>query len=1329
MAAASLKFTGSARLVSRNAGGGDDATALDDATAFAVYLRMRLDALPTSGNSYIFMLVDAASESNWAVAFDAGHNTGTGLAGAGVFVRTNNGVTNGGFGSSANFGAYTPGMVVTLIVSGYLDVDRWRWRQAVNGVVTAEVEGEAGYDTFGMASAPGCRLVLGDSTDGCEVAYDAVTVWKDRALTADEMLLLSLGGLAPASLAAANQVIHLTGDGDIGDPIESGDPGRTNSGGHAQASQFTTGDTAILGTGTATYAADLTPVPTLGVEAWIPESGKSIGFRIVCLDGGAEFASMYTFNAPADDELPFHPTIKVNGGSPVALANPIYDRTDLRYVYYPLTGGLGVLAGAIESGDTVTFSVAVDWLRGKADGAVGITEAYADEPATNRAGDVASIIQGLPGTRALKVGANVHPFTMYRADWAPEAVNVWGGSSLVLDDNGDLLGFSGGEATRSLLDNAIPPRRVGYAWRSDHGPEMVYGMPIPSGTWTITYKGAFTWDDATPANRDRIMDYGAPDPGGLSEFTGKPVSFADVANVVAEEDYDGEGTHRVTFDLTYDTGTTGHAPDVTPAVGDDFVRPSPAIATQLVYSARGASGARTEMKLYPPGNAVGDEWDATTRDGMIAWDPYILRFLYDGVPQNYISVPDLSYCRRDDDPSRPFVDYDDVNRTVAISQIAMYDGGGYNAGYLPATSANHNGGLLVVTTATPHGLADACNPAISGGRARIPILDNGGASAKDVEYSTLGVPWDGRKLIVRVLSPTELLVAHAWNDQLTEPWTLATDPLTEDLGSLVVRNFDNRHTIEECVGLAAETDAIPWFCVCPGFTDAAITEYVGRIEAALPAGRKLILEWANELWNFIFDVWQYTWQCQESMPGAGAAFTATVGGGAITGASITTPGSGYFFGHDGYYDLIVSGDGSGGKVRAHFVDGEADSVEVVAAGTGYTSATLALPANNGLVNLDDVNGMGAFAAIQAQRVRKVATAAWVGAGRDAADLMVASPGQGENPGHILSVALYARNAGWPVDFLSPATYDITDARNSTPGVFSQYNDDLAYRQLDVDQTLDGLEMHIAWQDAEANIRALREGLDAMGLTEVPIWGYEGGLETVVRGYTEIGVSTLAERNNRMIDYRLQKGAIFHPRFARLYQGWLAKYEAAGLDVHNEFEWNGDGVGSNNRDETWQKLVGTTMRPGPGDGSGGGFDNLADPYNLLAIEAPTYHAFAEYNGVSGPAITVPTPAMGEVTQTTAEVTVGAASGGTGPYTYRFERRPGSSGTPADVGAGPTLTMTGLSAGTAYQVRAKATDATDAVGYSAYRSFTTDAAPDPGDGASASLGNRNRRRLRV
>jgi hypothetical protein len=35
----------------------------------------------------------------------------------------------------------------------------------------------------------------------------------------------------------------------------------------------------------------------------------------------------------------------------------------------------------------------------------------------------------------------------------------------------------------------------------------------------------------------------------------------------------------------------------------------------------------------------------------------------------------------------------------------------------------------------------------------------------------------------------------------------------------------------------------------------------------------------------------------------------------------------------------------------------------------------------------------------------------------------------------------------------------------------------------------------------------------------------------------------------------------------------------------------------------------------------------------------------------------------------------------------------------------------------------------VGYSAYRSFTTDAAPDPGDGASASLGNRHRRRLRV
>lgn len=65
-----------------------------------------------------------------------------------------------------------------------------------------------------------------------------------------------------------------------------------------------------------------------------------------------------------------------------------------------------------------------------------------------------------------------------------------------------------------------------------------------------------------------------------------------------------------------------------------------------------------------------------------------------------------------------------------------------------------------------------------------------------------------------------------------------------------------------------------------------------------------------------------------------------VNAGAIVAAAIDTAGSTYT---DGTYNAVITGNGEGAKISVTVASGAVSAISVVEQGTGYTSATLALP--------------------------------------------------------------------------------------------------------------------------------------------------------------------------------------------------------------------------------------------------------------------------------------------------------------------------------------------------------------------------------------------------
>jgi hypothetical protein len=1213
----SLRFTGTRILQSVNTtGGGNTTTVLNDATSFTWFQRVRIYG--NSGENYVTELNPSTASGHLSSAglYCGGSHTSFGFS---FNVRVNNGSATEQVPLSLVPGTPMPTggafKTYTVCVTGEKTGGKWRIRGSVDGgAFGAYAESSAGYENFGNLGQP-YRLKLGQDYDyGTGVtndfAIDDLAIWKNRILSEVEVKAIADGATAPNALYASDQIVYLSGEGTLGANIQSGEAGRTNAGGSSLAGHFDTATTAFAGSGTATYGPSLERQAEVTIAAWIPESGKSIGFKFDAVPGKT-FAPLGTLNAPYPD-ITTHPTIRVNGGSPVTLANPNYYKVDgVRYIYYPLTGTAGVLGSPIGPGDTVTFSAIKGWIAGLVDGSSSISAAYADEPATNRSGNPDSIAQALPGTRTLKASANLDRVHV-DANWFVMGANAFFASGdTVLDARGEVE-ETGAAAAVNPFQRTAGNGTPAYTWDANHGPDVPLHSPATkAGRHRLEWEGAYTWGNANVNLRDTFVNGG----NSLSRLTGpfanKPVTFYRIENVTPIENANGAGKHAVEFDISFISGTTGEATPLSVG-GDDFVRPSRALdCAGFEWRCRGG-GARKNIKLFAPGN-IGRTRDLYTDTGLAAAKFEYLRHPPDTV--NWHGTKNYTDLARVGDESRTFASYPDYKRKLTIASMTTPAPGNALWNLLPTGYA---GTVLLITTSEPHGLTTGCGADIIEAADTISFTSGGWSG---------NAQWNGRWHAVQVIDATTLAIPYTpyFGDAPAQSqWALTNGTETTNAGKLGIQYIKRvSTTYKELAEAAAVGGSAPWFLISPGWTDAEIEAFLHHLDDVLAPGQKCVLEYANEVWNSsVFPACWLGLSVSQMMQGSGFTATATVSGGEVSAVTVTNPGSGYFSyhagqpGHRGYYDLTFTGGGGTGAVwRAYFVDGACTSVVKISGGTGYTSApTVGLPPHNGLF-ISGMTPLLAFYAVQCMRLKTISQRVWGDVGRNPADIKVATCWQFVIPGFSLDIARYMRDCGSPPDMVAGAPYTHLNIEWDHPEYWARPTQ---WRDLDIDQNFDHGEMVAAWMDIwGANIRAHRANLDSLGLTNVPYVCYEASVDTLIPGERVTATAYPPDtQQNKDLNNRYWSTARkmeHHPRVARIITALMKGFEANGLVGWSQFNYGGRSLeGVNGEYPIWAVCVPPQMVPGKGDGSDGLEDNRDD---LLALErnvAPFIQAYADWN---------------------------------------------------------------------------------------------------------------------
>lgn len=207
----------------------------------------------------------------------------------------------------------------------------------------------------------------------------------------------------------------------------------------------------------------------VNIESFIGPSGRMVVFLL--RDDGA----------PANvTALASHPSLTVNGGAPIALANPIWGSGDKKipYVVYPLDESDTIAPGA-----TVTASVAAGWATTAAGAAPALAGAVVD---VSNIG-AAFLSQDVPASPSMAVGTNLLPIgpgypgrvfanLMHQAEVTEGLIGVSGGTEadLEFNEDGDIVSFGGATEARVLVISDLP------------GPPVPTG---PSGVFTLRWDG------------------------------------------------------------------------------------------------------------------------------------------------------------------------------------------------------------------------------------------------------------------------------------------------------------------------------------------------------------------------------------------------------------------------------------------------------------------------------------------------------------------------------------------------------------------------------------------------------------------------------------------------------------------------------------------------------------------------------------------------------------------------------------------------------------------------------------------------------------------------
>lgn len=298
-------------------------------------------------------------------------------------------------------------------------------------------------------------LQLGGA-EGRDFTLDDPTIWQGYALTESDILALRDRTAAPEDIAPGNIVWRMTLDGTPGAPATLGDPGLDELGSSGA-------DIAIVSDTAPIYEAGPLVYETPRVRwAGIGTSGKTLALLVERSDGTA------LDNITA---LTAHPTISVNGGAPIQLANPLWGASESNrapYVAYPLPA-------PVAPSDTVTITVEDGW----AETATGSVAGLDAVPVAN--GPARSYLPPfVVEPKTMSVGYNLQFPTYYHsvpiyANTAKHASGFWGGenASWVEDADGYPISITGGVITCQLVSST--PRNPNYP---------------PDGIWTLRWDGA-----------------------------------------------------------------------------------------------------------------------------------------------------------------------------------------------------------------------------------------------------------------------------------------------------------------------------------------------------------------------------------------------------------------------------------------------------------------------------------------------------------------------------------------------------------------------------------------------------------------------------------------------------------------------------------------------------------------------------------------------------------------------------------------------------------------------------------------------------------------------
>ncbi len=647
-----------------------------------------------------------------------------------------------------------------------------------------------------------------------------------------------------------------------------------------------------------------------------------------------------------------------------------------------------------------------------------------------------------------------------------------------------------------------------------------------------------------------------------------------------------DGDHAANLVLAGGNATTSSLiQDITGMAGVDHTRTyNITVNTAVKHTPRvlltlNAAGA-TNIRVYSPGEPTEGAGRFSTELLRMVGGNQVLRFM-NSTKTNRSSVVDPS-----DLPNPDQFSYFDSWATVGGAVVSL-------SPYTAPDNAypfNPDWCSFVVTFAAPH-RARTGQILVFAGNVTTP---SGDGKLQTTGGGTSQTLWGGAAA-VRVLSETQLATYHFVPGSGQGGTILGT--YAQPAGVSLSTKIQVGMPFGDCAGFATAAGSDCWLNIPHASTDATVALLALQVLAQLGPGKKWYCELGNEHWNVeqVFEATEHFNCLGRGMPGAGAAATATVAGGVVTGLRLTSAGSGYRIAPN--VNIAKGAATVQAKAHATLINGVMTLI-VDNPGVGYSAASP--PA---VTFGTFATGTAAYTWRSGQ-VHALVLAAFTAAGR-AADLVRVMGCQGAVPGAsgqgIITTAV--RN-GISFDSLAIAPYWDNETRLQAEPVITPGLD-----RLDVDGLLDLTEIVLRYSAFFPPLLAdFRARLDAAGFTAVKIVCYEGGMQNGA----PVGVNSVHARSLSWAR---------HPRMRGIFLDYLQKLEDGGVDLYTDFLL----ASTIKDDNNWARHFAYGQLDGLGDGSDALHDNRLDYFNMttaVSVIGGATQTWAELAHPDGPPVDRP-----------------------------------------------------------------------------------------------------------